>query len=80
MYFTYILKSKRDNSFYYGSTKDLSKRLVEYNKGKVRYTKGHIHWILHYFEKFESRAQAIRREIFFKSIDGYSWLKQNNIT
>jgi putative endonuclease len=80
MYFVYILKSNRDNSFYYGSTKDLCKRLCEHNKRKVKYTKGHVPWVIHYFEKFENRPEALRRELFFKSIDGYNWLKQNKIT
>ena len=35
--------------------------------------------VLHYFETFEVRADAIRRELFFKSIDGYNFLKSQNI-
>ena len=80
MYFTYILKSIKDNSFYYGSTENLDERLKEHNLGKVKYTKGHLPWKIHYFEKFELRTEARKRELFFKSIDGYNWLKHNNIT
>ena len=80
MYFTYILKSIKDGSFYYGSTLDISARLKQHNSGKVKYTKGHRPWIIHYYEIFESKSEAIKRELFFKSIDGYLWLKQNNIT
>ncbi len=80
MYCTYILKSLKDNKFYYGSASHLQKRLDEHNHGKVRYTKGHMPWIIHYYEKFETRSEASKRELFFKSIDGYNWLKQNKIT
>jgi putative endonuclease len=78
-YFTYILKSNSYNTFYYGSTQDLDKRLSEHNKGKVRYTKGRRPWTLHYFETFKSRSEAMKREKFFKSIEGYRFLKENNI-
>ena len=79
-FFTYILKSEKDNSFYYGSTENIEKRLKEHNSGKVKYTKAHRPWKIHYFEQFDVRSDAGKRELFFKSIDGYNWLKQNNIT
>ncbi len=79
MFFAYILKSEKDNTYYYGSAKDLDIRLKNHNSGKVRYTKGHIPYKLHYFEKFESRSETMMREKFFKSIDGYNWLKSKKI-
>ena len=80
VYFTYILKSTRDGTFYYGSTHNLELRLKEHNSGKVKYTKGHRPFIIHYFETFVTRKEAINREKFFKSIDGYKWLKSESIT
>jgi putative endonuclease len=79
MYFAYILKSLKDGSHYYGSTNNLESRLKHHNSGKVRYTKGHIPYVIHYFEKLSTRAEAMKREKFFKSIAGYNWLKSNNI-
>ncbi|MDP2303877.1 MAG: GIY-YIG nuclease family protein [Ignavibacteria bacterium] len=79
MYFTYILKSKKTNTYYYGFTSDLQKRLELHNSGKSKYTKNRRPWILHYFEEFNTKDEAISREIFFKSIDGYRWLKLFNI-
>jgi putative endonuclease len=79
MFFTYILKSQKDDRFYYGSTNDLQKRLSAHNKGEARATKGRRPLILHYYESFETRSEAFRREHFFKSIDGYLWLKENRI-
>ena len=79
MFYTYILKSLKDGGFYYGSTNDLEVRLKYHNSGKVKYTKGHKPYVLHYSEPFETRKKAIAREKFFKSIDGYNWLKRQKI-
>ena len=80
MYYVYILKSLKDLKYYYGSCEDLEKRLSVDNAGKVRSTKSRRPFIVHYFEKCSSRAEAQKREYFFKSIDGYRWLKENKIT
>jgi putative endonuclease len=80
MFFAYILKSEKDNSYYYGSTSDLEKRLLNHNKGKVRYTKGKMPWKIHYYESFASKSEAYKREMYFKSIEGYRFLKENKIT
>ncbi|PIR43756.1 nuclease [candidate division WWE3 bacterium CG10_big_fil_rev_8_21_14_0_10_32_10] len=43
MYFVYILQSLKDGTYYIGYTgKNPEDRLTEHNKGKSRYTKGHI--------------------------------------
>ncbi|MBN2772724.1 MAG: GIY-YIG nuclease family protein [Prolixibacteraceae bacterium] len=78
-YFAYILKSEYDNTYYYGSTKNLEERIKIHNKGKGRYTKGRRPWKIHYFEKFESRPEVLKREMFFKSIDGYIFLKNQKL-
>jgi len=78
-YYTYILKSGKDSKFYYGSTSDLQKRLIAHNAGKVRATKGRRPFVLHYSEQFTTRSEAFKRERFFKTIDGYLWLKSQNI-
>jgi len=75
----YILKSTKDNRYYYGSCEDFNKRLAEHNMGKVKATKNRRPLICHYIEEFGSRSEAFRREQFFKSIEGYIWLKKQNI-
>lgn len=79
MFYTYILKSLKDGGYYYGSSIVIAKRLANHNAGKVKYTKGHRPYKLHYKEKFNTRKEAIAREKFFKSIDGYIWLKSKKI-
>jgi len=54
-------------------------RLKAHNTGKVKFTKGHRPWEIIYTEEFASRSEARKRELFFKSIDGYKWLKEKKI-
>ena len=79
MGYAYILKSLKTNRHYYGSTEDLTKRLSNHNGGKVRSTKAFRPWVIHYYETFQTKGEAARRELFFKSIDGYNFLKSENI-
>jgi len=78
-FYTYILKSETSAGYYFGHCKDLQKRIANHNAGKVRSTKHNRPWHLHYFEKFETKSDAYKRELFFKSLDGRRWLKSNNI-
>ena len=78
-FYTYILKSEKDNGFYYGHCQNLQQRLLTHNLGKVRSTKSRRPFIIHYFETFETKSEAAKREYYFKSIDGYNWLKTQAI-
>ncbi len=79
MYFAYILKSVKDNRYYYGSTQNVDNRLIKHNNGGVKATKNRRPFILHYKEEFETRSEAFKREHYFKTIDGYNWLKNQQI-
>jgi putative endonuclease len=65
-YFVYILQSQVDGSFYIGYTQSLEERVKEHNEGSTRYTKHKRPWILVYFETYDKKGEAIRREIFLK--------------
>ncbi|HEY1063626.1 MAG TPA: GIY-YIG nuclease family protein [Daejeonella sp.] len=79
MYFSYILKSEKDGRFYYGSTQNIEERLKKHNKGDIKSTKNRRPLILHFIEQHETRSLAYQREIFYKSINGYLFLKENGI-
>lgn len=79
MFYTYILKSLKDSKHYYGFCEDIDARLKYHNAGQVKSTKSRRPFVLHYSESFASKTEAINRERYFKSIDGYNWLKQNKI-
>jgi len=66
MYYTYILKSKKDYQFYIGSTNDLRKRFKEHNNGKVFSTKARRPFGLIYYEAYKSEKDARKREASLK--------------
>ncbi|HJD46370.1 MAG TPA: GIY-YIG nuclease family protein [Candidatus Mediterraneibacter norfolkensis] len=66
MNYTYIL-SCRDGSLYTGWTNDLEKRLQAHNSGKgAKYTKSRRPVSLAYYEEFETREMAMKREYEIK--------------
>ena len=70
MYFVYILKSKIDNNYYIGFTENLQKRLERHNSCLVRSTKHRIPFQLIYFEEYQTKREALRREKQIKSYKG----------
>ncbi len=78
-FFTYVLHSLKDDIHYNGSTSNLTGRLKVHNSGKSKFTKGHRPWEIIYSEEFNTRSAAMKREMFFKSIEGNIWLKKEGI-
>ena len=62
MFYTYILKSKKDQQLYFGSTNDLKRRFGEHNSAKVYFTKSRTPFDLVYYEAYRSEKGARRRE------------------
>jgi putative endonuclease len=62
MYYVYILKSKKDNNCYIGSTNSLSKRIDEHSSGLVFSTKQRFPFELVYYEAYRSESDARYRE------------------
>ena len=75
-FYVYVLESLADGKHYVGHTDDLSKRLIEHNSGRCRYTKGHQPWQIIYQELTRSRSEAIQRERFLKSGIGRVTLRE----
>ena len=63
----YVLQSSRDHNLYIGCTSDLSRRLDQHLKGKVRATKGRLPLTLIYKEEYSDVYEAFRRERFYKT-------------
>ena len=62
MHYTYMLQCK-DGTYYIGYTNDLKKRVKAHNEGKgAKYTKGRGPVELIYYEEYEEKSQAMRRE------------------
>ena len=62
MFYTYLLKSKKDRQLYIGSTNDLKRRFQEHNNGMVSATKSRIPFELIYYEAYKSEKDARNRE------------------
>ena len=68
MNYAYILQCG-DGSYYAGWTNDLKKRLEDHNLGRgAKYTRAHLPVILVYYESFETKAEAMRREAAIKKL------------
>lgn len=66
MNYTYILECK-DGSYYTGWTNNLEKRIKDHNDGKgAKYTKPRRPVVLAYYETFETKEEAMRREYAIK--------------
>ena len=76
MFCAYVIQSIASHNFYKGHCENLEARLIQHNSGKVKTTKSFKPWKFIYFEKFETRAQAIAREKYFKTGAGRRFLKK----
>jgi putative endonuclease len=62
MFYVYIIKSKKGNGFYTGSTNNLRRRMKEHNSGLVFSTKFRLPFELVYYEAYKSEHDARNRE------------------
>ena len=75
MFYTYALKSQKDEKLYIGFTNDLKKRLGAHIKGKVQSTNIRKPLQLVYYEACLNKEKAIKREKYFKTGFGRRFLK-----
>ncbi len=80
MFFTYVLYSAKFDEIYIGQTNDIKRRLVEHNAGKHRFTKRYLPWVITYSEKFNTRAEAMKRERELKSHAGRDFIRREILT
>ena len=76
MFYTYVLKSKKDSELYIGFSSDLKKRLLEDNKGLVESTKSRRPFKIVYYEACLEEKKAIEREKVLKTGFGRLYLKR----
>ena len=62
MFYVYVLKSKKDENLYIGSTNDLKRRFSEHNRGLCRSTKSRTPFELIYYESYLIEDDARKRE------------------
>ena len=77
MFYTYVLKSIKNNKRYVGQTsKDVFERLREHNTGSNKWTRANRPFMVVHFERYSNKVEAIRRERFLKSGQGRKWLDE----
>ncbi len=76
MFTVYILQNSISKRFYIGSTNDISRRLEEHNRGQTTSTRQKGFWTMVYFEKANTKIEAIRREKLIKSYKGGNAFKK----
>ena len=68
MNYTYIVKCS-DGTFYTGWTNDLTRRMEAHNQGSgAKYTKARRPVTLIYYETFETKEEAMKREYAIKRL------------
>jgi len=75
MFYTYVIKSKKDSNWYTGCTNDLCKRFKQHNKGEVFSTRSRVPFDLIYYEACIKREDAFEREKYLKSGLGKRFIK-----
>lgn len=62
MNYFYVLRSAKDDQYYYGSSTDLKRRIKQHNQGKVAATSFRLPLELVYYEAYNSIGKARSRE------------------
>ncbi len=74
-FYCYILYSTKLNKYYVGSTPDLERRLHEHNRGKEKFTKTGVPWVLMYREVFADLKSARQREYYIKKMKSRKFIE-----
>ena len=74
-FYTYVLKSEKTETFYTGTTNNLTKRLDQHNSGEVYSTKNKLPIRLIYAEACLNKGDAYRREIYLKTGMGKRYIR-----
>ena len=66
MFYVYVIKSKKFDNLYIGSTNNLKERVIKHNKGMVKSTRKNKPYMLMYYEAYKTESDARRREKMLK--------------
>lgn len=76
MHYVYIIQSKKDNSYYTGSTSDLKNRIKEHNKGRATYTSTKMDYSLAWYCAFGDKKKALNFEKYLKQGSGFAFARK----
>jgi putative endonuclease len=75
-FYVYVLQSLKDFSFYIGQCDDLDKRMSKHFDGFSKYTASKRPLRLVYFEVWDNRSDAIKRERTIKNLKSRKYIEQ----
>ena len=78
MFYVYVLRSSETGRRYVGSCENVDERLGRHNAGHSNATRHGLPWILVHSESFTNRAEAARKERYYKSGRGRDELDKLN--
>jgi putative endonuclease len=67
MFYVYVLRSAKTGRLYVGSCQDVDDRVRRHNAGHSKATRHGIPWTLLHSESFSTRAEATRKERYYKT-------------
>ena len=67
-FIVYILYSEKNKKYYVGSCQNLEERLSRHNSGRNKSTHSGFPWQLMYQESFDTRSDAVARELSIKKM------------
>ncbi|MCB9315084.1 MAG: GIY-YIG nuclease family protein [Lewinellaceae bacterium] len=76
MHFFYVLYSLKDGRLYKGYTSELGQRFIKHNAGGSTSTKHRRPLVLIHLEAFVTKAEALNREKWSKSLEGGAALRE----
>ncbi len=83
MHFVYVLYSLKDHKLYKGATSNIQNRILKHNSGGSKSTAHRKPFVLVHIEIFQEKPDALKREIYIKSLEGgaklIAFLKKQNI-
>ncbi|HEU5289154.1 MAG TPA: GIY-YIG nuclease family protein [Cyclobacteriaceae bacterium] len=67
-HYVYILQSRKNGSFYKGSTDNLVRRFADHNSGKNTSTARYLPWDLVWYTKKVNKSEAVILEMKLKNL------------
>jgi len=75
MHYVYILRSESRHRYYIGSTGNLDRRIHQHNSPHRGYTSVGGPWKLIHSEAYATKAEALKREHYLKSIKNVRYIR-----
>jgi len=76
MYYSYILMSEKDGTYYIGQTKNIEDRMSRHNSGHSKATKTKRFWKLVFIKEFVTRSKAVQYEQQLKQKKSRKYIEQ----